>query len=234
MLGSKSISNRLSSPRWPGGARIETTAKNTRPIDATSVNGVVLSGPDWATNNAAKIMARSRVEVAATAEERIAQALRAVEINSETLDERLQLDMSLGTVPVVKSPTNTTKNMNIYRGPEKWTGGSRNWEPPKDRSDVESLMLETGKLTKPGKYSSRRTSPRWEGGNRLDRDHGSTEYAPDFTVTSVTDPAPLSSRRTTPRWDGGNRLDRSRGPPPGDDMKKPTVADCMKPPADYQ
>ena len=49
----------------------------------------------------------------------------------------------------------------------------------------------------------RRTSPRWEGGNRLDRDHGSTEYVPDFTATKLTEPGLASSRRTTPRWDGG-------------------------------
>ena len=116
---------------------------------------------DWATTNAAQIMQRSRVEIAATAEERIAQALESQEITNDNLEETLRFEMTLGTVPVVKSPKNTTKNMNAYRGPEKWTNGSRDWEPPHDRSDVEPLMLETGKLTKPGLYSARRTSPRW-------------------------------------------------------------------------
>tara|TARA_B110000091_G_C13778155_1_gene459824 strand:- start:1063 stop:1818 length:756 start_codon:yes stop_codon:yes gene_type:complete len=251
MLGSKSSSGRLSSPRWPGGARIETTPDNypqtfvaTRPIDSTSVNGVVLSGPDWATTNAAQIMQRSRVEIAATAEERIAQALESQEITNDNLEETLRFEMTLGTVPVVKSPKNTTKNMNAYRGPEKWTNGSRDWEPPHDRSDVEPLMLETGKLTKPGLYSARRTSPRWEGGNRLDRDHGSTEYAPDFTDTNLTTPGLNSERRTSPRWDGGNRLDRSRGEEPVDrPPQKPTIftesnskqmGSVMKPPQQWQ
>ena len=245
MLGSKSSSDRLSSPRWPGGARIDMIPKNTRPLDATSVNGVVLSGKQWKDNNAAKVMARSRVDIAATAEERIAQALRAVEIMDETLDERLKLDMSMGTNPnATQSPTNTQKNMDVYRGPEKWTGGSRSWEPPKDRSDIVPLMLETGSLSKPGIYSERRTSPRWEGGNRLDRDPGSAEYLPDFTATHLTNPGPTSSRRTSPRWNGGNRLDRTRGPP--DEVRplqEPTiftdsnskqVGDCLKPPLQYQ
>ena len=188
-------------------------------------------------------MQRSRVDVAATAEERIAQALQSVAINTETLDESLRLEMSLGTVPVVRSPTNTTKNMNAYRGPEKWTNGSRNWEPPKDRSDVEPLMLETGKLTKPGLASSRRTTPRWEGGNRLDRDHGSTEYAPDFTDTHLTTPALNSERRTSPRWDGGNRLDRDRGEPEDNLIETSSiftattskqVSQCLYPPTDSQ
>ena len=53
--------------------------------------------------------------------------------------------------------------------------------------------------------SSRRTSPRWEAGNRLDKRRGPPEKDTTF---GATNPA---SRRTSPRWLGGNRIDRQRG-----------------------
>ena len=121
MLGSKSTSQRLSSPRWPGGARIETAPKNTRPLNATSVNAVQLAGPNWATTNASVVMARSRVEVAATAEARLALAEQSMAMASEELERSMRLDLTLGTVVRPQSPTNTTINMDVYRGPEKWT-----------------------------------------------------------------------------------------------------------------
>jgi hypothetical protein len=246
MIGSPSTSERLSSPRWPGGARIEKTPagypltfKATRPIDSTSVNCVVLSGKDWEKNNAAKIMSRSRVEVATTAEERVAQALEAAAIDHEKLQETLRLDMTNGI-----NLTNTTITIDVYRGPEKWTSGSRQWEPPKKRSDIKPLMFETKKLTKPGPNSERRTSPRWEGGNRLDRDYGSTKYAPDFTESILTKPGLDSDRRTSPRWEGGNRLDRARGPPEIEtphqeqtifsNSNSKQVGSCLQPPTQWQ
>jgi hypothetical protein len=78
----------------------------------------------------------------------------------------------------------------------------------------------------------------------LDRDHGSTEYAPDFTDTNLTTPGLNSERRTSPRWDGGNRLDRSRGEEPvARPPQKPTIftesnskqmGSVMKPPQQWQ
>ena len=67
--------------------------------------------------------------------------------------------------------------------------------------------------------SSRRTSPRWEAGNRLDKRLG-LPHAEALAV-ALADPnssaAPRKStgnplsRRTSPRWDGGNRGDKKRG-----------------------
>ncbi len=211
------MSDRLSSPRWPGGARIETAPKNTRPVDATSTNAVGLSGPGWKDRNAATVMAGCRVHVARTAEERIAVAQASVAATTA----------GLSAADAQSTMRSAASFADVYRGPEKWTNGSRPYEPPQDRSDIPKLFLDTAPLTKPGLHSERRTSPRWMGGNRLDRDRGSTTYAPDFTETVVTAPAPASSRRTSPRWDGGARLDRARGPPPADTLQDPTVADCM-------
>lgn len=212
---------RLTSPRWPGGARVEHASKATRPVDdrgfpiATVQNAVAMSGEEWATKNAAQLMARSRVEVAETVEERRRLAASSASLQA-SMNEALQ----------ISSMNSTTSSMDVYRGPEKWTGGARPFEPPAVRDDIKPLFFESV-VTKPGIESDRRTSPRWLGGNRLDRDRGSTELAPEFTSTKITDPGLLSSRRTSPRWDGGNRLDRSRGPPQGDKLTKPTVADCM-------
>ena len=215
--------DRLTSPRWVGGARIEHASKATRPVDArgfpiaTAKNGVAMSGDSWAKCNAAAVMGRSRNEVAATVEERRALA-------ASSMAERANLDRSSR----IESMKSTLSPVDIYRGPEKWTGGARPYEPPTVRDDIKPLFFESMKAKiKPGPGSERRTSPRWDGGNRLDRDRGATVLVPDFTETRLTDPGLLSSRRTSPRWDGGNRLDRARGPPPGDILDHPTVADCM-------
>ena len=215
--------SRLTSPRWPGGARVQHANKATRPVDArgypiaTAQNAVALSGEGWARNNAAATMARNRVEVAASVEERRALAASSVAASASTVADAQRASMA-----------STVGEADIFRGPEKWDGGARPYEPPPVRDDIQPLFFESVKKgTKPGLGSERRTSPRWVGGNRIDRDLGSTELMPDFTDTRLTDPGLLSSRRASPRWDGGNRLDRSRGPPPGDLLENPSVADCM-------
>ena len=215
--------SRLTSPRWPGGARVQHANKATRPVDsrgfpiATAKNGVALSGEGWARNNAAAVMARNRVEVAASVEERRALAASSVAARTSTMNDEQMASMA-----------STISESDIFRGPEKWIGGARPYDPPTVRDDIVPLFFESVKKSvKPGLGSERRTSPRWDGGNRIDRDRGSTELMPEFTDTRLTEPGMLSSRRTSPRWDGGNRLDRSRGPPPGDTLENPTVANCM-------
>ena len=59
--------------------------------------------------------------VAATAEARLALAQQSIAIASEELEASMRLDLTLGTVVRPQSPTNTTINMDVYRGPEKWT-----------------------------------------------------------------------------------------------------------------
>lgn len=69
-------------------------------------------------------------------------------------------------------------------------------------------------------HSSRRTSPRWKAGNRLDKRLGlphdqalaaAATDAQSNTMQRISSGNPLS-RRTSPRWNGGNRADKHRGP----------------------
>ena len=69
--------------------------------------------------------------------------------------------------------------------------------------------------------SSRRTSPRWQAGNKLDKRRGLSHH--DAVVAAAQDALGASSsapslhsthpnsRRTTPRWLGGNRIDKEGG-----------------------
>ena len=68
-----------------------------------------------------------------------------------------------------------------------------------------------------GRASSRRTSPRWEAGNRLDKrlglphDQALAAAANDKVPSAKVSSGNPLSRRTSPRWEGGNREDKKRG-----------------------
>ena len=95
-------------------------------------------------------------------------------------------------------------------------GGKTNETPRPTRATPRSVRETPRNMT----LSSRRTSPRWTSGNRLDKrrglphDQALAASAADGTTIAATilqSKGNPNSRRTSPRWLGGNRIDKERG-----------------------
>ena len=154
---------RLSSPRWPGGARIDKLkpplGSNCTPKQTYTA---VTAKADWLSNNAAAVFSRSQTaEDQRRGPEKWDSGSRADLLHNTHIDlPPLMLETMEKTIPGPKSSR---------RAEERWEGGNRE---DRNRGSITYEDFTETIITAPGINSERRTSPRWQGGNRLDRKRG--------------------------------------------------------------